>query len=516
MSKLSTFLLWLTLSLGILLHITPYIINNEPFSTDVWPLIRFSEKIIVNPNVKIWDDSEFDGYSNRWPGVILASALTSLLTGFNPRLTYSLSLLSISLLTSSLILYAFAKKVVKNDVLALAPLLTWFFYPSTAVFTSSLLKEVYAYPFIFTLLFIVVKDLRRYLPLAFVVIESMVLSHHLASIMASFILVSVFITYTALKYVGYYRSPYPVELRKCVTLGLITGGAFLTYYLIYGGKNMPKLEYSDIATFIFYACCVVIGLVTYLKFFKVGYVEGFIAVVTILLLLFPRTPLLIGLNLNYEELLPYVIPALTPYVFLIGRKHLPKDLIALVYAFTIPPTTFSLYVLLAKPEFSSIIHRFMNYYFLPAGVLLGILPNVRKRVLKIFVILTLLSLIISSSSFITLSACGEGPAFYWRYSEVEVKSLEEVSKLLLNDIVGGDAKVHYFYAGVVRVDVGSVLTYSYAGKPTPPNHPVIVLREYFSKGYVSSLSVYRVDSFLTSLSMFNRFFDSSEVIVVGG
>ncbi len=514
MGKQSSFFLGLLIFSGLIIHIIPFLTTGEPFSTDVWPLIRASEKIVADPGIRIWDDGKFDGYNNRWPGVILSSSLVSQLTGLSPRIIYSFLLLSISLLASSLTLYSFARRVVRNDVPALVLPLTLLFYPSTSVFTSSLLKEVYAYPFAFALLLIASRDIYHYLPLASIFIASMVLSHHLASIMISSMLIAIATTCTALRYIGFYRGSCPMEPRRCIVLGLITGGVFLTYYSIYGGRNMVMPGYSDIVILIIYACFITMGTIAYLRFSRIGYIEGFVIMASILLLTMPRTPLLIGLSIDYGELLPYVIPALTPYILLIDRRPIPRDLIAMVYAFIIPPTTFSLYSIIAKPEFSSIVHRFMNYYFLPAGLLLGSLSIYGRRLLRIFTIIVLSSLIISSSILIALSSHGYGPIFYWRYSEAEVRGLEELSRILSSDSVCGDAKVYYFYIGVKRVDMGSILAYSYSNRLSSLTAPAIVLKHYFSRGYVVSISIYRIDSFLSSIHMFNRLFDSGGIIVV--
>ncbi len=513
MSRLGALLLWLIVCGGLLLHMVPSLVTGEPFSTDVWPLIRASEKIVSSPDVRIWDDAAFDGYNNRWPGVILSSSIFSLATGFSPRLTYSFFLLSASLLASSLILYVFAKRVAGEGALALP--LVWLFYPSLAVFSSSLLKEVYAYPFLFTLLLLATGGLRRDALIASVATGALVLSHHLASVMASSMLLSLAVVCYALKAVGYYRGLCPVRLGRCTALGFFTGGVFLAYYLAYGGEAMRlRMSFSDAALLAVYACYLVFGVVVYLKFSRVGYVEGLVGVaVPLLLLLSSRTPAVPGLGVDYRGLLPYVVPALAPYLLLSSRMLPSRERLALVYALAIPPSVFSLYVLLARPELASIMHRLMNYYFLPAGILLAVLSSAKRRALKIGVVAVLLSLVLSASSFVVLSARGEGPAFYWRYGGAEVESLVEVSRLLAGGVVGGDDKVYYFYTGVVNVDKGSVLAYSYAGRTLPPGLPVVVLKEYSSRGYVSGLSVYRVEFFLASLGGFDRLFDSGEVVV---
>jgi len=117
-------------------------------------------------------------------------------------------------------------------------------------------------------------------------------------------------------------------------------------------------------------------------------------------------------------------------------------------------------------------------------------------------------LIISAAGFTLLSAVGEGPAFYWRYGEAEVSSLEGVS-VLSSGVLAGDDKISYFYRGVAEVDTGALLTYSYGG--SCPAEALVILKEYLTKGYVSGLNVYRIHPPLMKL---NRLFDSGEVIIL--
>ncbi|UNQ73131.1 hypothetical protein [Infirmifilum sp. NZ] len=518
MSKLHHAALGLILCAGLLLHLLPYLITGEPFSTDVWPLIRASERIASNSSLRIWDDRAFDGYNNRWPGVILASAMFSLVSGVGVELTYSFSLLVASLLSSSLMLGAFAKRIIGRGGLAEALPAVWLFYPSVAVFASSLLKEVYAYPFLFALLLLTTRGSRRDVLVATVLMGALVLSHHLASIMAFSLFLSLAVVCTGLKAIGYYRKPCPIRPVRSIVLGLLTGGFFLLYYTAYGGAGLRlRLGFADAAMLALYACYLTLGVVVYLRFSRVGYVEGLVGVLVLLLLLFSsRTPAVVGLSVNYGELLPYVAPAFAPFIFLVSRKLPRRELLAAVYALSLPPSVFSLYVLFAKPELASMLHRFLNYFSLPAGVLACVLSSAGRRVIRAGVALSLLLLALSAFSLVTLSSFGGGPAFYWRYSEAEVESLKGVLGLVRGGVLGGDDKVSYFCASVLRVDTGSVLAYSYAGRALPTGFPSVVLRDYFSKGYVSGLSVYPVEPFLSSLPRFSRLFDSGEVFVVAG
>lgn len=54
--KLS-YILFTVLVIGLVFRLIPTTVFNEPYSTDVWPLIRISRKLLDNHDLKIFDDN---------------------------------------------------------------------------------------------------------------------------------------------------------------------------------------------------------------------------------------------------------------------------------------------------------------------------------------------------------------------------------------------------------------------------------------------------------------------------
>ncbi|MDK6027879.1 hypothetical protein QPL79_00670 [Ignisphaera sp. 4213-co] len=99
-----------TLVVVVLVHVLIYLATETPFSTDVWPLIEISQRLLNNPDLKIWIDSAFDGYNNRWPGTMLAAVVLNRVLKLDLYTLYGLYMVLVLNTAIALLVYAICRK----------------------------------------------------------------------------------------------------------------------------------------------------------------------------------------------------------------------------------------------------------------------------------------------------------------------------------------------------------------------------------------------------------------------
>ena len=440
------------LSLAIALRAVPALVLEEPFSTDVWPLLRISSRLVSDPDAKIWDDGLFDGYNNRWPGVSLANAVISLVSGVGVSGVYSfLSMASVTVAYSVLMAATLRSMGARGWGRVLQGLLFLIFAPPFLVFTSSTLKEVYAYPFLLGIVYLVVK-LRgwRFLLLLTVFSVAISLTHHLASV----ILLSFLATYTILNVVARFTAKnVNADFGKPLSAFTVLLAVFATYLAVYGARGLAGLSFGlgDVLVLIAYAVFVY-GLAFLLLEFRMSFPAKVAAVFSVLPIVYAQMflPIVAGLDVVGLPYVFYATPLALGFVFsaFLFRWDLGRREAVVALSFLLPVVTFSLYIILYKSDMFSVLHRFLLYTVFPFAIAMsfaggrGAIRFLASLAILFFAVLTVFNVVFVGDEF----------TFYWKYGRGEVEGFSTVFSLTeAKCVLLGDAKVKYFGSMVREV-----------------------------------------------------------------
>lgn len=470
--------LYLVLLVAILIRLYPTIATGQPFSTDVWPLIRLCELLLSNPDYRIWDHVVLGGYHNRWPAVLLEGAIYVRVSGLGTEDFFRYVGVVATTTVLVLTLYSLTRRLWGATAATLSTL-ALVSVPSLAIFTSATLKEVYAYPLTLVFLLLVTRYPAMW-GLTVVVLLSLALSasHPLTPL----ILIASLISYIYVTLVGLIqgsRTPlnYPRTLLKpLVVLGLV----YTLYTVLYGAGGLPyKPGLGD------YVNLALIAIAVYGWYAMVG--ES-VAKSTPLIALVVGAILVstgyraLGELWLYAYVAPLALSLLLAAMLNPSERHLVASII-------LPITVGTLYIATALPTLTTLVHRILNYLSSVIAIAIGYLTS-RSESSRVCAAVAVGISLASCVAVVLSTVAGVNPlTFYWTYSEGEVTGiLKHIVKLSTGGVCG-DVKVAYLASYTVDVDTTcglKLLKGLSAGRPT------ILYRGNLRLGYVlSPLDVFR-------------------------
>lgn len=507
---------------GVTARFIPVIVWGNLFSTDIWPLYRDSIILLRHPEISIWDDTVLDGYNNHWPAVILSTLVVSRITDLNLWVVYSIVVLCAVVLVLILSLYLLYDHVLGENKTIIALILA-VFYPSLLVFTSALLKEVYGLPLLVTVWYFIVRGeagRKPWIMMALLISICLIYTHYFTL----FMLVGSLSSYIICRFLRYLSSGQvdtdidttTIMLLLIITslslavsilpntthIPLMTTGiqvlVLAVYYsaimfLIYGGQ----LFHSGLRP-LKYAVLIVVVLVTVYSFIvlrKLSLIPGMSLPMDI-------TVLMTGLSV----VLAFVITIL-------GIRYGGKASI-FIYSWIMFIGANTVFIMLYAPLLGSIIHRFLNYIFIPLSI--GISYVATKNFLYRMAAFTTLSLLLASSFLLTVSTVTYGSPylFYWIYRDEEVNGFETVLVYSPTSMtICGDAKIAYYSMTIRNIDTMTILRLSILGGPPRNNSLYVVYRGNKLYGYVVNAELYDINGFLEYRWSIDRLFDNGWVEV---
>lgn len=512
----------LTIStLAILLRLIPMLTYGQPFSTDVWPLIRASEIITTSPEVRIWCDQCFDGYNNRWPSVILSSSISSLVLGLEPKHVYCFIHLIAITLAYTILLYVLFKKLIGSTPLTAFGLLYFISMPSLLIFSSSTLKEVHSFPFIFLLLGLALDVKRNVGDFVIVAIVSLALSisHPLATFMTIGFISSMAIVIIILSILGIIReSRYNSVLLRLLILIATSTISFTTYYVLYGGGGFKYVvKVDDVITYFIYAFFVYVSYVLSNHIDKkriISMSATFFAIaMTAVVVVFAIT---YGISFEKHDIVPHILSATIPLTLLcfLPREAEIAKIFNLGIAFFLSTTI--AYAYITKPELASILHRVLNYVSLLNAITISYVVSRNPRVfVKIATVaITIITLILGTLCIVNLVLGKDSTMFYWVYRDSEVRGFRDIALLSLEDKqLLGDSKVFYFLKMIRTVDTLSIIDMMYRNSTRCCLNSIAILySDNFSKGYVTSLTIHSLRKLISIINQFNRVYDAGTAV----
>lgn len=492
--------LFLTILVALLIRLIPTLTTNQPFSTDTWPLIRLSRVLLANPEYKIWDDSLLGGYNNRWPAVILESTLLATLTGLEPA--YFFRFVGVIITQTSMLIttYTLIRRY-KGDHTALLSTLTLTSLPSLAIFTSTTLKEVYAYPLALLYVLVITEGSLNTLILALLAAISLVASHPLTPLMMIAFLGSYLFVSWVKRLEGLFCS---VSVRNYLLMFLLLSFTYIIYTAFYGwGGLIFKFSLSDfIALF-------VIGVAVYGWYVLVG--GDFIK---FLLILIPGVMTILVSNYRFLEsplALLYVVPFIALLLpFMWGSKS-RSDKKAIVASILLPILVGIQYIAIVSPFLMSILHRLLNYLFFAVIAITASINIHNKKISKYVIAALTISLVITALILVNLTFYGDPLTHYWRYGDREVIGVNNLVKYVSSEKMCGDAKIKYLINDIVAVDSLCGLRLHEGD----PGYPTILYSDNFRFGYVlSAIDTHPLQELGTLSSIRNVVYSNGVIYVV--
>lgn len=487
------------LLLAALIRLTPTLITGQPFSTDVWPLIRLCEILVANPDYRVWNHTVLGGYHNRWPAVLLEGSLYSKLTGLDVSVFFRYVGVAVTAILVVLSIYVLAKKLWGSSAAILSSL-TLASVPSLAIFTSATLKEVYSYPLLLALLLLLPYrwGSNWVIPVATLSL-ALSISHPLTPLIAIASLAS----YIFINILGSLRRAPGTCLKllgKSLAVLAILSSTYITYTILYGAGGLlyrPSLgDYLSIS---------LISVAIYGWYAVVG--ESSARSLPLILLVTGAITALTGNVLMEPWLYAYTIPLVLALLPLLDtRSRSPGDYVAI--SLLLPISVGALFTATVLP---TITHRILNYLSFVATITIGSLSS-RRGVSRTYAKLATVVSLATCLAVVFSTAVGSNPVtYYWRYSEEEVTAVEDLVRLSKEGLCG-DAKISYLVSYVAEVDTTcglKLLRGSEIGRPT------VLYRDSLRLGYVvSPIDVFRVADPGRVLRSRNLIYSSAMVYVV--
>jgi hypothetical protein len=218
--------------------------------TDTWPQIANGQALLANTPVSLAPGHGFDSYNVFWPGLTIFSAVLSVLTGVRPLALMPVAVPLVNAL-AFLLLYALLRRYGLCPRHAFAASLLAGLGLATVILGAGATKETFALPLLFSFILLLSMGLESgrvsTLGLALVTFASLLLAHHITSLVALFV-ASYMIAHSLLSgRAGGYR----VSLASA---GLVAAMIILTaYYFFVHASSVVLLALSDSTVISFFA-----------------------------------------------------------------------------------------------------------------------------------------------------------------------------------------------------------------------------------------------------------------------
>ena len=507
MSSRESLFLVLVIVFAVVARLAPAIAFNNPFSTDVWPLIRLTRVVVEDPSARIWNDTQFDGYNNRWPAVILSTSIACVITGISVEHVYSF-LYTVAIAVASVALLYCVLSFASNRKAALAAVLYYVAAPPLLIFTSTTLKEVYAYPILFSIVLQLAKREFDWRYIVTVTILSLALStsHHLASVMLIGMSIGILTASTISAIVGELRAVERGALAKQLALVLIALPIFTLYHLLYGqARVVSVISISDLLSYTLYA----VFIYTSYYLAKQVSVKRAVSISAVLAALAATAfvslhSLVYGVTYSIDDIAIHIVAVSAPLVLLCFLPSAVDKVRLFVLGIALFMSVNLLFIYVAKPELATALHRVLNY--LPIMNSMLIAYTYRGRVAKCIALALVLMTAVCGVVAVARIVFGlDKTMFYWAYRGGDVVGMSRI-EALFNGSVLGDSKVFYFM--YKRVDSSSLLVALSRGFKGCGDAVVVLHRDNYDKGFVVSLTIQRVGNVSSVVNKLGKVYDN--------
>jgi len=488
------------LSLSMFLRVYPTFLSGMPFSTDSWPLIKNTEKIILYTPVRLGGDGLFDDYNIYWPLSQIFSGIVSLVLGVTVMDGMRYLIPATSAFTP-LLYYILLRRAAGNDELAFIASLLMASNGVHAVFTAGVTKETYANPLLIQSIYYFVNagSSTHEIILFILVTAALVATHHLTFFILIAILLNILLAGFLIRKAGSGLSRQVIMVLSALTL-------LLGYYLLYASPGLKMtLSFEDILS---------VASFQAVTFTMTMYIFLMPAPRRIPAVWFSSIAVIVAILVanQFINIVPGAPPLTTAFLpFIAGNIFIV--ILAIVGGYTMKglgaeknmlPAGFwlsavvglELYALFgSKPELSlTLVYRLYNFLFpaLAAFSALGFIRLFSTRVSGISQKIVGLSLIVicifllATLSYNATLGQENYSGYQWFYSLKEFREALWLSKSFDGNFVYGDAKIRYLlsdYMGV-NVDIGGGYRYLSEIEKKQSSAVIVTYNSMYKNGFV--------------------------------
>lgn len=472
-------------------RLIPTVYTGQPFSTDVWPLMKLSVEVVENPGISIYSEY-YGGYHNKFPAVSLYSIALSKILGLEIPLVYRYIIPLIIILVITL----YGSYIIgKNNRHGYLTLLYIGLIPSFLIYTSTVTKEGFSY--IFLVQFLILLDiLNRSRPDLWVLTLSTI-SIFLISI--SNILTAIIFLITSYGYLLYILLLWDTirDLKKIAIIPLFSISIIPTYILLV----YPSITGSLIYRIGFIRAILIAILITAIIYVRARFsckritcrhvVTDYIVALTIIVSSYILTYYLGIFSIEYlVDVLLYSIPFIPiPFLILYSRRSIRNKRTNHVYLWSstwILLVTVLMVLMVVCGVGYNVLHRLLDL------LLILSLPIILLRTPyhKYLTPLLLIALLIPSTILIEyrLLTGEDNISYYWLYRSDEIYMVHVVKNMSGYPMIGCDVKTWYLFR-YYGVKPSFYYTQWLTGIKRKPSYRFLVFlyREDLSKGLVYSI-----------------------------
>jgi len=518
--------------IAVALRVYPYMVSGLPFSTDAWAPVRNTELLLEYTPIPL-NDEIFDGYNNYWPANSLFGAVISEATGITPIDAMALFLPVVGA-TTVLIFYALVKRLYDDVKVAFVASLIFGTAFQHAFFTAGVTKETCANPLYVLLILVFLHPAigkPKQVFLFAIVSVTLVLAHHLTSLMAVLILLSIALANLVVRA----KNGLTID-RSNFLLVLIPLATASVYYVFYAqaGFAMPFTfsEWLSVAAYQLLA----FAAAAYLMYQSWMHTRGKILIISLVAVVSVFLYILLTLSVTIvtgftpsvqEHILLYISPYFIALPFItLGYAYSRGNKGTLATLFWLAPLMgLEAYAVFGNYSLSAGIWvRNPNFFILPAAILAatGLYWVYKKakgfrlaKLIKPAVVAVTLAMVTINiySLYASVSLQDRYMGYHWLYTIPEFKAGAWVAEANNNQTVAGDMKVSYLLHDYFAVNVDTLQGYRYltADSTTQPSL-LFTYRQMLKNGYV--LGPHGVDlpeNWTEQTSQLNRIYSSGFV-----
>ncbi len=488
----------LIILVSLVLRVYPTHISGMPFSTDAWPLIRNTERLVKATPTSLGGNPAFDDYNIYWPASQVFAAISSAIIGVEVMDSMRYLFPAASSLTP-LLLYLFVRKAVRKLTAFIASMLLAV-NGVHAVFTAGVTKETFAHPLlILALYYFLVKGPASAILTQFTLtVAAMIIAHHLASFTFLVIIMNVLIAklFIADRSQG-------LLLRKTIMV-LIASSILVGYYIFYAlsGLKTPISfeEIISVASFQIISFTSILYVFVRPKPRRIPnlWIALILLVVTLLAAnhyvgILPGSPSIEGILLPFSAI--NVLIAILAIIGVYAMKDLQLDEAMLPFVFWASAIIgLEAYALFGSPPEISLTlsYRLYNFLFPPVVVIssLGLLWLASKSSkTKYPVILSVViptTILLATFSYSAVIGQENFTGYQWLYTKEEFAQTLWVKKYGNGLTVYADAKINYLLEDYMGVNVNVAEGYSHLTELKPDNGQSVIMtyKLMWKNGYV--------------------------------
>ncbi len=485
-------LLLLTLTTISLVRLMPYLLTGIPYHTDSYALLPLMDLLKIKTPTELSPHTGFDNYNVYWPGVITYAVLHSEVIGLKPS---SLTPITLPVINSlSILPFAVMLRVLgMSRAASLAASLIYGLAGTEAVLGAGITKEGYALTLAMLVMYLTTLIVLRYskyvVYLTLMTYLTLVLTHHLTSVITLLI-----ITYLALSYLA---GKVLVSRLKVLSAVLAVNSLMLTSYIyVYSGRALPvlaTLTEADAISLIAYEVTAMLPVWFSLivrreltDLIKLWFVIAYISVIALALL-----STRVELTLGAIRVGPYELVLFTPYlvvaavaVFSVGRVC-EQYLSTFTYLTVLGLLGIEYYLIFGSPGLIGEAYRLSTFMYIWVAVLAAYtLSTSRFKVLVGMLIVAALLICVYVVPYTAFNSGYVGGS-QRTYLESDLLIAEYVRNYGGREVFCGDLRFMYLLYPSVNVDVSGGLKYLLR---TSNLNCYLVVNELFKDvGYIASL-----------------------------